>query len=273
MPGMPSQRVGKCGLCGTEETRLCHSDLLPKAIARWVRKSAQTLGARNPQPVFLTERGAVQRNYRIAEYLLCPECEEKFNKNGETWVLKNAYRGAASFPLRSQFHGLKPIVELPIASVFDARQIAALDLDKLIYFACSVFWRASACRWTAVDHDYQLDTGPYRDLLRRYLLGESAFPTKTALIISVSGNTDPLVGATFPHSGRVLGTWQHRFSIPGLAFWMHNGYLPEPLRFFCAAASRVLCLAPNLDATFIRDGITLMTKSDPSRLRRIRAER
>jgi hypothetical protein len=160
--------------------------------------------------------------------------------------------------------GVRPIVKLSQVSLIDVRQIPDISLEKLVYFATSVFWRAGACRWRAVDHDMRQDLGPYQEKFRRFLLGQEAFPERAALIVNVSGNTKPHLGAIYPYSGRVSGTWQHRFGIPGLAFWLHLGNLPAVLKQLCAARSGVVCFADNLDETFERDMAKLVRTAKPS---------
>lgn len=82
--------------------------------------------------------------------------------NGEEWVLKNGYRGTGSFPIHNALSGAKPVPVLSQASMIDARTITAIDLAQVTYFALSVFWRAGACRWDALDHFTQIKLGPYQ---------------------------------------------------------------------------------------------------------------
>jgi hypothetical protein len=61
------------------------------------------------------------------------------------------------------------------------------------------------------------------------------------------------MGAVYPYSGRIKGTWQHRFTMPGLAFWLHSGCLPAEFR-----------LAPNLDENLEREMAMLIRTAKPS---------
>ena len=91
MPAKPSSVVGTCALCRQSYVQLCYSDLLPKAIPRWIRFS-NTLDPRwrgKPNPILITQKRAIQIDYRIAEYLLCPACEERFNKGAETALTRS----------------------------------------------------------------------------------------------------------------------------------------------------------------------------------------
>lgn len=70
-----------------------------------------------------------------------------------------------------------------------------IEMQKLVCFAVSVFWKASARPWRAVDHTTQLEFGPYLDRFRNFLLGQEPFPDRAAMIINVSGNPVPHIGA------------------------------------------------------------------------------
>lgn len=262
MAGRPSSVIGTCGLCGATDTPLCYSDLIPKAIPRWVRLSMA--GESNPNPVVITKNRAFQTNYRIAEYFLCPLCEDRLNRDGETWVLRNSYRGGDTFPMRSAQSHAQPLVRLSDALLLDVSTASQFQLPKLVHFAAGIFWKAAASKWHAVDHDLQLDFGPYKERFRRHLLGQYPFPERAALLINISGNPRPLIFALFPYfGGRVSGTWQYRVALPGLVFWLHLGHLPGPLKAFCAVRNNAVFLIADLDAVFLRDGGKLLSLTKP----------
>jgi hypothetical protein len=224
----------------------------------------------NPNPIFVTANTTKQMNYRVAEYLLCPRCEDRLNRGGETWTLKNSYRGGTVFPLRVALQGGSTLCELTQARIVDARVLPHVDVPKLVYFASSIFWRASARQWWAIDHPAQLDFGPYETRFRQFLLGEKPFPEKASLIINVSGNAAPHIGAIYPYGGgRVEGTRQYRFAIPGMAFWLHLGQIPDVMRAVCAYHSGVLCLAPDLNEMDVRDMGALIANSGRALNRRV----
>ena len=256
--------VGTCGLCLAENINLCYSDLLPKAVVRWIRMAAEP-DQRNPNPVFVTPNLSQQISYRVAEYLLCPTCEDMLNKRGESWTLRNSYRGGHEFPLRAALSGVTPTYTLTQAEIIDARTVRGIDISKIVYFAVSVFWKASARRWRAMDHATQLDFGPYEKSFRKFLLGEQRFPDQAAMIVSVSGNPSPHTGAIYPYGGgRINGTRQYRFAIPGMAFWLHLGRITETLRVVCAYNAGSLCLAPDLNEMYVRDMGALIARFDKS---------
>jgi hypothetical protein len=261
MPGPPSSRAGTCALCMKHGVGLCLSHLLPKAIYRWIQRSMA--GEKNSNPVLVTASQATTKSFQISEYLLCPECEERLRVGGEDWVLANGFRGK-SFPIHSALIGATPIASLTQTQMIDARIIPAIDLQRLAYFAVSVFWRASACRWNAVDHYSQISLGPYQEMLRQFLLGQAPFPDQAVLIANVADNPSPHLGAIFPYSNRVNGVWQHRFSIPGMAFWLHLGRFRDQVPLFCAIRSGVIFHAHALDENYEREMGALIRTAKPS---------
>jgi hypothetical protein len=47
------------------------------------------------------------------------------------------------FELRDMLQASTPFLSRPNVDVYNATNVIGLDLDKLVYFAVSVFWRAS----------------------------------------------------------------------------------------------------------------------------------
>ena len=129
----------------------------------------------------------------------------------------NAYRGGESFPLREALRGAKPLHRLTVGSVVQADTVVAVRLDRLVYFALSIFWKAAACQWSCYDHLSQLELGLYAEHIRRFLFQGEPLPKNVALVVNVSGNSNPHVCALYPYESRAAGARQHRFAIPGLA--------------------------------------------------------
>ena len=109
--------------------------------------------------------------------MLCSDCEGRFQVR-ETYVADLAYASEGE-PLILNVLGVtprgrasEPTISIPVGS---------LDTDKLAYFAASVFWRAAV----ATNNEFEkLELGPYREELRRYLLGELPFPTRARVILT-----------------------------------------------------------------------------------------
>lgn len=157
--------TGICRLCG-QNAELQDSHLLPKAFY----KLAWAAGGRNPNPIVVTPKVALKTSRQVSDYLLCRDCEERFNKGGEKWIVENCWRGETDFPLNAALKAATPIAgSKPDLMIYFGASIPAIDLERIVYFAASVFWRAAVNDWG--ENPIKLDLGPYEDSLRRFLLG------------------------------------------------------------------------------------------------------
>ena len=82
-----------CKLCLKSVVKLEDSHFLSAGIYRRLRD----LTAKNPNPMLLTPKGAVQTSKQITTPLLCSECEQRFSKHGETGFSSGAFRQTAVF--------------------------------------------------------------------------------------------------------------------------------------------------------------------------------
>jgi hypothetical protein len=100
----------------------------------------------------MTNKVLVHKSQHIKGHVLCGDCEQLLNRNGENWVVPNAFTG-------TQFRLQKCILRSqPISGTDDPRLIAyaggeinCLDMEKIVYFGVSLFWRASAHKWKLLD--------------------------------------------------------------------------------------------------------------------------
>lgn len=159
---------------------------------------------------------------QLKRYLLCSGCEDRFNKNGETWVLKHCFRGGPMnrFRLRDLLIGATPISSNPAGDVLRTVADPEIQRDKLEYFAASVFWRGAISDWP-----WQGQTvprmpleSPLRLAFGDYLLGKTTFPRTCSLLVYVAGDITPPLAMHPPQSGNSAGLVECRFSIPGLRF-------------------------------------------------------
>lgn len=259
----------RCRLC-LEAKPLQKSHLLPKALFRLLRVQS----AKNPDPVMFTRKAAWTTSKQFANKLLCFDCEQRFHGNGEDWVLRHCYRGKGRFRLREMVAGIQPVA-LPIwqAKLIPTRMIPGMEIEKLAYFAASVIWRAGMHKWVIDEHELKpIDIrDDQREQLRRYLLGETEFPTDTYLWISISDNESPLTGMVFaPYGGFENVPTPHysfRFLIPGIMFALFMGsFVPSIVPPLCAVRSpdRFLHLSRNIENVGFQYGMEFMKTSRPS---------
>jgi hypothetical protein len=180
----------------------------------------------NPNPVVVTKEITRTSSDQIADYFLCAECEDAFNKHGERYAMSQVHNGK-SFPLPEGLAACTPSYIIPSTAstpefkVYFATNSAHIDREKLAYFCLSIFWRASAHTWKGVT---SLDLGPYQETIRRYLLGIDKFPKH--LVIQFFVANDALTQqTTFPPGAlRRMGPFRsYGFTSRGFVWWLHVG--------------------------------------------------
>ncbi len=225
--------MGKCKVC-LRTADLQNSHLMPASLY----KKARIPGASNPNPTLITEKGTKQTSRQIRNHVLCRDCEQLFSKNGENYVMTQVFDGnTKKFPLLDVLRTATPTWGGPEFVGYDLASTPAIDRDRLGYFALSVFWRASVHIWRERGEEpVTLDLGSvYNETLRKYLLGQSAFPPDVVLLIIAC--TDALSQDTFyvPSLGSKNVERTYSFMAKGLNFLMIVG---KQLR---APAARELC--------------------------------
>jgi hypothetical protein len=142
------------------------------------------------------------------------------------------------FPLLDRMAVAMPLQEIHTLAMFSGPGIG-IDVQRLAYFALSVFWRASAHRWHG-PHGGTVwnDLGPYQEMIRQYLLGEAAFPADVA--VPVVACTDYESQNSFYSPCQIKGHKVPGFGIlvRGIHFRMFVGpEIPQPLRNSCCVTS------------------------------------
>jgi hypothetical protein len=247
---MEYSQLGQCALC-LASAKLLESHLIPAGLYRLLRDT-DPRGILGRDPIQLGDSRILQSSKQLATKLLCSSCEDRFNSQGERWVLANSHRGPGEFGLQSKLQRVLPIAHESNATLYPCVDAAEIDVDALGYFAMSVFWRAGVTTWRGKDRKgFKLDFGRYQEMLRAYLMGSEGFPQNLALWISVSSQEKPPRAVFLPFGGRNAdGSWLYRFLIPGVAFflWIGRG-LSDYHRFLCSQHSpqRPLLMDMELD--------------------------
>ncbi len=203
----------------------------------------------NDKPVVVGRKVTATTSKQVREYLLCTDCEARFNNGGERWILKQVWNGK-NFPLRDKlslamYHYKFPGVEAISGSS------AGVDTEKLGYFALSVVWRAGVRVWSTPfgGSTRLLALGGTEEIVRRYLLGETPFPAQAVVVVHVCTDWSStgsfympshVVGPALPCE--VLG-----FQCVGINFRLYLGAsIPNIFRDFC-------CVRSSSRLIFIRD--------------------
>jgi hypothetical protein len=209
---MRSRPDDTCRLC-RRTALLCDSHLLPKALYRVCRASAQQfsgMGVLAGFDVFTTSN-------QCKDYVLCRECEQRLHENGEDWVLRNCCRSGSGTPfrLRDFIRQIDPVARHGDSALLLAANCPEIRTDMLLYFAVSIFWRAAVHEWRLgkfILHRPAL--GRHAEDLRLYLLGGS-LPRDVAVVICVENCDNPGMKLLLP---KTVAPNHHIFHIPGLSF-------------------------------------------------------
>ena len=262
MKPMSAAAIGICALCRNVR-ELCDSHFLPKALYRLIRAN----GKRNPHPVRVTSHGRRQTALQARAYLLCAECEKRFDQNGESYVMKHCYRGRGVFRLRTAVLKLSPVDSDREFAVYASSGAPEIDAEKLVYFCTSVFWRASVQDWLVEGERYEaISLGKkYGEEIRQYLLGAGQFPQHATVGILLSKLRFPALAFFFPDTVRVDEGWCHRLQIPGITFLLTIGRQSEESKDSCffRSPAHPIAISTDGDARMQRAALRLLGKIAP----------
>jgi|SRR5215469_3115467 len=168
-----------CKLC-LETKPLQKSHFMPAALYPKHRK-----------PSFATTSGTGafdSKEKQIKAHLLCFDCEQRFDQNGESEVLywvnpKGNFRPGdrLKVSLPRDYDPKDPDQSISRYSGDDI----GVDMNKFAYFAISLLWRGAVHDWVMPDgvvrpHDA---LGGFVEPMRLYLLGQALLPPYTSVIV------------------------------------------------------------------------------------------
>jgi hypothetical protein len=189
------KQIGNCRLCGVHGP-LALSHLIPRAVFDIIRSADPSQSA----PIMMTDKITIMKHGQIKDYVLCQSCEQRFNENGEKYAV-------AMMHTPKGFKLLEGLERCPDKSFLIEGETAypgaelGLDMDRLAYFAISVFWRAGVHRWPSkmtLNRTYSIELGD-RCLapMREFLMG-AEFPDGIALRITAAKDVFSQGYAYFP---------------------------------------------------------------------------
>ena len=201
-------------------------------------RASRNASAINPNPSMTTTKGTVQTSQQIKDFLLCMDCENLFNKNGEKYVMSLVNRGGR-FPLLEILRGATPTNIEGSFNRYDIVAVPNVNRVKLAYFALSVFWRAAVHVWKKPEPALEpIDLGLYTESLRKYLLGQTGFPPNVVLFFIVCTDLASQDSFHVPSRGRKAQDTTYTFQTRGINFFMTVGkQIPETIRKNCGVTS------------------------------------
>ncbi|MEX1011069.1 MAG: hypothetical protein WDZ29_03325 [Balneolaceae bacterium] len=106
----------------------------------------------------------------------------------------------------------------------DPREYFNLKPEQYLYFATSVFWRASVGKWKGASSVYKNAlVVKYSEEIRLYLLGERTYPNHACVAVFIDNSDHYSAMTSFPSVTKEDGFHNHIFIIPGIKFIMLVG--------------------------------------------------
>jgi hypothetical protein len=212
------------------------SHLIPRAMYKYLRTTSDI----NPNPVVVGRTGAVTTSKQVKDYLLCANCEDLFNKNGENEILKWVWNGKR-YPLGDRLAVAVPVSLNPSVTPSFSGTSIGVDTEKLAYFALSVIWRAAVHEWNMPfgGKTKLLNLGATEEPIRKYLVRTAGFPSDAVVVATAC--TDPLSIQSFSVPSQVIGHQGTCFAILALGIYFRvliGSDIPPESREICCAMSK-----------------------------------
>ncbi|HKS80324.1 MAG TPA: hypothetical protein VJR23_02360 [Candidatus Acidoferrales bacterium] len=185
----------------------------------------------NRNPVAFNTELVIETSRQMQHPLLCRECEEILNSEGESWMIPLFANFDGSFPFHDILTKCAPVVTDGEAKLYAAKRNPEIKVEKIAHFAIGIFWKAAVHSWSGSRKEPLINLGPYREPFRKYLRKENNFPTDTALMISVLPSPVQHISFHAPYQG--LNKRWHNFIlyILGIEFQLLVGRgIPKEMR-------------------------------------------
>jgi hypothetical protein len=207
---------------------------MPRAMYKGLRDRTR----KNPNPIFITSALTATTSKQVTDYVLCADCERRFDKHGEAYMMPMIGKGSR-FPLRDRMKVAIPARE-DAESVEYSGATLGIDTDKLGYFALSMVWRGAVHEWRGPFGEKLnlLDLAGMQEPVRQYLCGQAAFPD-AAIVVRVCNDRTSREALLMPSSsGDQYGPSFEMFVL-GVHFFVLLGNTIEPsIRNVCCVTSK-----------------------------------
>lgn len=227
---------GTCKLCDQEKD-LCDSHYLPAVVYKYSR--AKDL--KNPSPVMLRGESPKQGTHQVRDYVFCQDCERRLNENGERWVSKIIPQDyGAPFPLLDALTKARAVTSEPGRVRIAAVGVDDVEVEKLLYFASSIFWRGSVHKWSPVGgfEIPELHLENHENELKLYLRGERPFPPDMFITVMLWPFKKVPPGLIFPDECPNAKWERYWFYVSGLGFVLDVGHeVPRDVQKFSTSRS------------------------------------
>lgn len=219
--------MDKCALC-LDYRSLNKSHFIPRSLYKLCKEVSHDI----KNPVHFIGNTAISTSSQSVKPFLCKECEDRFSKFGETYVINNCLRSPIRFKLRDKLENSDQFIRIDDSKVFLGRQILGKSLEYYKYFVASIVWRGSATKWSFMDSTPRQNIlgKKYQEEFRKYLRGETDFPKNALLLLFISEEKDLHPMISLPTAIQERGVHLHHFYIPGIEVKLFIGN-KHPIEF------------------------------------------
>jgi hypothetical protein len=241
-------QTGKCSLCLAPNVALHKSHYMSQGLHKIVQDGG-------PTAIEIKGTVAMFSSRQANAPLLCTACEKRFSQRGEDWVIENCWRSPNEFRLLDTLEQWPTPWANGDTRVYEGRKVSGVDVDQIVYFAASVFWRGAVRRWNDPREKapggglVNIDFGPHLELLRRFLMDAGPFPNGMYLSTWVENerDADNNMHLVPPFMAFDDGYEIFRCFIPGLTFslWIGQNVGAE-IKRTCTARTGILAITSSL---------------------------
>src|SRR5580658_3410688 len=177
---------------------------------------------------------------QMKQHLLCGDCEDRFNENGEDYVLKWIAPNKKRFPLLDRMNVAMPVPGSTKQMVYSSADLG-VDTENFGYFMLSILWRASVAEWVLPDKTVttKISLGGQEAPIKAYLLGTAPFPPDAAVMMTICDDPFSRSWLARPNAIKnIRGFSGFEFLARGVYFHtLFGAGIPPKFRRLCCASS------------------------------------
>ena len=217
MTSETSRKERQCKLC-LQNKKLVESHMMPRALYEAARRPGNDTILISPEVVMPATR-------HVKDYLLCLDCENRLNRDGESWVLPRLATTHTRFPMYQALVSEGPIMADSEFTVYSGAHNPLIEVDSIVNFALGLFWKASVHSWKGGSSKEPLiDLGPYSERFRRFLFDKTKFPEHVALWVCAASPESAIMGFHPPYETERSPTWRNFLClVPGVHLMLAVG--------------------------------------------------
>ena len=222
-----SRKERQCKLC-LQSKKLVESHLMPRAVYEAARRPGNDTILVSPEVVMPATR-------HVKDYLLCRDCENLLNCDGESWVLPRLATTYTHFPMHQALVSEVPIMVDSEFTVYSGARNPLIDVDSIINFSMGLFWKSSVHSWKGGrSKEPLIELGPYSERFRSFLFDKTKFPEHVALWVCAASPHSAILGFHAPYEAERSQTWRNFLClVPGIHFMLAVGKgIPHDLSKF-----------------------------------------